>query len=502
MFWKTARAVDRGAPLRNRPAVLALAGVILLSAALSALGTATAQDPMLTRTVHTSSRDITLAIVYSPGDEAWAERIASQTEEALPLLEEYTGVPYPGRDELEIHEHGTEELFGYAGFADCYRVSCGISVAPGAWDDHTLFHELSHVWTQPFSARWLSEGTAEFLSWKVLAQLDPDAALPVDPGDYGLDAPPFPLAGWGSPRAVRSVDIQMEEAEGYYWSPIFFQRLEERLGPDLVRKAFAAAMARSDHSVDSRDYVDVLEDAGGGNNDEMFLTFIFSADARPQFARRRDAREGLAALTARAQAEAPELSPDALKAVQEAVTNWEFEKAKDSLDNLASGLDAYLAIRTQLADLRTAAEGAGLPYPTPYQTALTTWGFAPFVDSIPNAQPAIDAYRSAAATVAEPRSLWQRIGLAGKNPGGQLDDASDAFARAEFHFSMEKSRAAQATIVGAGGDAPLHLLIAAAVVIALATVAAVVWSRSRTDGAAPAGAPADDAENEPAAPNP
>ena len=484
------------------PAVFATAGLVLLLAALGAPHPAAGEEAVLSRTVPTASGDITVSITYIVGDEDWAERIVTLSGQAIPVLEEFTGVPYPGQDEVEIHEKESREIFGYAGLAGCYRVTCGISVVPSDYDEATLFHELAHIWTMAFRDRWLSEGTAEFLSWKTVARLSPGTSTRADDEWPGWDGPSFALETWGSPGATRSIDEEFADYQGYYWSPIFLQRLEALLGPDLVRNTYAALIPLGENTVDSKKYMDALEDAGGGNNDEMFLSFIFTEKARPLLANRRESRERLAALTARAQAEAPELPVDALKPVQDAVAAWEFQKAASALDQLESGLDAYLPARADLDTLRASAESAGLPYPTPCENALTTWDFPLCVGSIPRAPEAVEAYRSASTTVSEPRSLWQRIGLIGKDPEGQLNGAADAFARAEFAGSVKSSRAAQATIAGAGGDAPLHLLIAAAALTALATLAAVLWSRSQRDEPAPAEGATDDAGSGLAAPGP
>ena len=485
------------------PAVIAIAGLALLLAALGAPTPARGQEAVLSRTIPSASGDISLTITYSQDDEDWAERMASQTEAAIPILEEYTGVAYPGQGEVEIHEKESREIFGYAGLAGCYRVSCAISVVPGWGDEATLFHELAHIWTQAFRDRWLSEGTAEFLSRKVLARLDPETAALIDVEYEGWDGPPFALNTWGAPSATRSFEEKLTEAEGYYWSPIFLKRLESHLGPELLRGTFTTLIVRGDNTVGSRDYMDTLEDAGGGNNDELFLTFIFNEDARPLLTRRRESRERLAALATRAQAEAPELPTDGLKPARDAVAGWEFEKAAATLNKLESGLDAYITIRGDLAALRTAAEAAGLAYPFPLENALATWDFSPYRASIPNGQDAVGAYEAAAGTVAAPRSLWQRIGLIGKSPEAHLDDAAAAFAQAQFTSSIERSRAAEATIADAGDRASLNLLIAAAVLAALATFAAVLWSWSRRDDPALAAEDAtDDAGAGLATPNP
>ena len=504
MVWNTRRATDRGAPLPPAPlAVLAIAGLVLLLATLGTPRPAVAQEAVLSRTVPTASGDITVSITYIEGDEAWAERIVTLSGQAIPVLEEFTGVPYPGQDEVEIHEKESREIFGYAGLAGCYRVTCGISVVPGDGDDATLFHELAHIWTQAFRDRWLSEGTAEYLSWKVLARLSPGAVSRGDDEWPGWDGPSFALETWGAPQATRSIDDEFADYQGYYWSPTFFRRLEEQLGPEIIRNTYAAVIVRGGNTVDSKKYMDALEDAGGGNNDEMFLDFIFTEKARPLLAKRRGSRERLAALTTRAQAEAPELSADALKPAQDAVAGWEFQKAGATLDKLESGLDAYLTIRDDLAALRTATEEAGLAYPLPLESALATWNFPPYLASIPNAHGAIDAYRSAATAVSAPRSLWQRMGLIGKSPDAQLRQAAGAFAQTEFKDSIKRSHAAQTTMADAGGDALLNVLIAAAVLTALATFTAVLWSWSqRDDPAPPAHGATDDAGSELATPNP
>jgi hypothetical protein len=103
---------------------------------------------------------------------------------------------------------------------------------------------------------------------------------------------------------------------------------------------------------------------------------------------------------------------------------------------------------------------------------IDDWSFSGALDAIDNANAAIEAYEAGRAAVDEPRSLWQRLGLLGKDPGGTLDDARAAFEQGDFGMAAARAISAQDTLEGAGRAAFNRTLFALA---ALAVVAALVF---------------------------
>ncbi len=445
---------------------------------------ATSQD------IEISGRSMELILRYFPEDAAWADNVTQTTIAAIPVLEDLIGAPFPGPDKLRISEKGGQEIWGAAGVAACDNYMCGIAVRPDA-GEQTLLHELVHVWTGAFRNRWLSEGTAEHISLKAAERMGFAAPASYEPGD---ESPLFPLDEWGSPVSflTAGADVLEREYAGYEWSARFLMELEARTGPEPLRAAYAELVTAARDTVSSKRFMDTVEDAGGGNADDLFQRFIFPPDVAADLAERRAVRDRLSALAARAAAEAPELpQDDALTPAHEDIGKWDFGAARAKLDTVEPGFESYLLMRDKIEALRAAATEAGLAFPVPFDNALRTWNVSPIADSVDAGFAAIDTYAAARGTVMAPRSLWQKIGLFGKSPRSQLSDAAGAFAWADFDGSIEKSRAAEATVDGAAGAALKHGLIAAGVLVTLVVVSALLLRWALRDEPAPANSGSD-----------
>jgi hypothetical protein len=82
------------------------------------------------------------------------------------------------------------------------------------------------------------------------------------------------------------------------------------------------------------------------------------------------------------------------------------------------------------------------------------------------------------------------IGLFGKDPDGQLENAETDFEWARFEDSITNSRAAEATLNQAAGDASRNVLIAAGLLIGALGAAAIGFRWALRGGAEPAGSSA------------
>jgi hypothetical protein len=442
------------------------------------------------QTVAFGSRTVQLRVSPTAGESEWADRVTAIIVEGGPALEEMIGVPYPGPELMNLSERTDAQLDGYAGTAGCSHVVCNIRLASD-FDDTTLLHELTHAWTQSFRNRWLAEGMAEYISNRASARIDGRPLPVVEPAN---DYAPFPLLDWMITVDLTTAEEQdiYEVYEGYYWSERFFEQLEATVGADAVKRTMAAVVPVQAGTVGVRGFMDALDDTGV-QADDLFIRYVFPPERESEIRDRRAARDKLSALSSRTSAEAPELSQEVFGPVRQQIAEWQFPQALSILAKLEEGLNAYVVLREQLGALRTAAEQAGLPHPYPFENAKTNWGFAPFLESINDAGPAIEAYTAAKQTVSEPRSVWQRIGLIGKSPESHLDKAGAEFAAGQFTRSVEQSRAAESTLDGASGRALVNSAIAtAALLLAALSVAVLIrWANSGARAAGSAGAQTD-----------
>ena len=417
------------------------------------------------QTIAFGSRMVELTVDGSPGDDEWGQRVTDLVIAAGPALEELIGVPFPGPDAMTISERTSDQLSGYAGMAGCSHVVCGIRLLPD-FDDTTILHELTHAWTQSFRNRWLAEGMAEYISDRAVARID-GRIIPV--AEPAGDRPPFPLLDWMLTIDFNSAEEEQisNEYEGYVWSRRFFEQLEATVGPDPLRRTIATVAPLQPGTVGVRRFMDAVDDAGGVPADDLFIRYVFPPERESEIRDRRTARDRLAALSTRSTADAPELSQDVFISIRERMGAWEFTPVINALAYLEEGLNAYLAIRDRLPALRSAAEQVGLPYPGSLQNATATWAFGPLLAKMDDATPAVEAYAAAKQKLAEPRTIWQRLGLIGKSPESHLESASASFASANFSQSIDESHTADATVSDANSRALVNAALGAVILVAL-----------------------------------
>jgi hypothetical protein len=387
-------------------------------------------QPGLLESIETSvalpSTTLPITIRYFPGEQAWATHIEEMAKAALPLLAELFGSPAEDASQLEIAERGQRDILGYEGVAGCLNGSCRIGVSPIS-DDFVALHEMAHLWTTPFESRWLAEGLADFMAERTADRLGPlvsrDERLRPD---RLMD---LPLHEWGgiAPLVGATEEERIREESAYLEALRTFETLEERVGLPAIQAANRAAFEREERSVDSRYYLDFLEEASGARLDDLFLAEVFPPSFASRLEDRREARDRLAFLT-------------------------------------------------------KAAESVGLPVPGAIQKDVDDWAFDSALDRLDGAQAALEAYVDAQAKVDSSRNLWERFGLLGKDPEASLEDASAAYAVGDFDEVVHAAKQASSTIDDAGQSALARLLISLAIgagAVALFAVAFFGWRRFR-----------------------
>ncbi len=411
-------------------------------------------------------KSVAVTLSYFQGEEAWAQHLQQLVTAALPVLEDLYGFPYSGPFAINVAERGRQVILGFEGLTSCDpQTSCDIAISPVA-DDLTALHEMAHLWSSIYARRWLLEGFAELMAREAAARLPQglvQAAAPrAQAPDLDLRLDQWPDISIGAPTS--EADRQMESA-GYDRSLKFLTLLRDQLGLDTLQRA-NAAIAQAGQPADSRLFMDALEEVSDRNLDQLFAQWVFPNSYGPILQARRQARDRLGAVIARAEAEG--LSGDAPTSIRQDVAAWRFEEALAALDRAEAALKAYAGIKDDLARLRSDVQAAGLSLPKVIDDDLANWDFEAAGPAMADARQALEAYAAARAKVDAPRSLWRRLGLLGSNPGGDLDEAALAFARGDFQTVVDKANDAASAIDSASQTALVRLLILLAVLIIIA----------------------------------
>jgi hypothetical protein len=344
-------------------------------------------------------------IRYLTGDPGWADRVRRIATDGLPRLETFIGASLPSQGELVILQVGRTDIYGYDGIFQCLTTAnCRIGVAALA-DDQVVLHELAHRWTTNYDNRWLAEGMAEFASRNVAT-------------DLGVSATPWPddiptfldsyLDDWGSLSLLTTEDEYNRELASYRDSYRFFEDIKNTIGLDSLQKADAGAAKLP--SLDSRNYFDLLEAASGKDLGALFVGRVFPPDFSKTLDQRNKANFELAILQGTIADSKLELHTDAIEA---SIKDWDLFGALDKIADATIAIQAY-------------QEG-----------------------------------RQARSNV----SLWEKLGLIGKDPQGRLDDAEVAFNKGDFAHASQLARSANAMYSNAGQSSRNRLLVGLVVIV-------------------------------------
>ncbi len=418
--------------------------------------------------------EVTASIEYFQGEDAAAAHQREVIEATLPLIADVYGFPYPGAPSIAIVHSGRQSVLGYEGLAECTSGLCEILISPGA-RDYTLVHELAHVWSGVFAARWLSEGFADWVTTQVVDRA-PEGLLTGDLTPTSPAAVPLQLDEWGDAGPlIGAPPEQLATAlAGYDYSLRFLRTLADEVGAETLREV-NRTLAESGEPADSRRYMDVLEDVSGRDVDSLFLVWVFSESSRPLVEERREARDRFAEIESRLIDEG--VSEESLDAAWEAILDWRFAGARSEMDAVEANIGRALELQDELRGLKDDADALGLAVPESIAAAISSWDFDGADDLIESAREAMGAYGVARERLDEPRNLWQRFGLLGDDPEGELAKARDAFEEGRFGRSQDRSAAAIDIVDDASRSAMLRLLVVAGIFSALAVaIGAAYWT--------------------------
>jgi hypothetical protein len=424
-------------------------------------------------------KTVNVTLTYFQGEDATAAHQQALIAAGLPVIEQVYGFDYDGPTAVHISQGGRQSSLGYEGLASCTPdVSCEIVISPVA-GDYTLLHELSHMWSNVYSKRWLAEGFAEFVAETAGPQLEAGVVVG-SPPERGGPVVSLALDDWGDASTVIGADASVLDLEdaGYTYSLRFLQQLRQQFGIEALQ-AVNRNIATSGKAADSGRYMDLLEDATRSNLDGQFLTWVFPDPEKAIIADRRTAIERLGVLRSHLTDEG--LPDDIVMPIEAAIRDWDFETALAKLDEADNGLDTYADMRVRLDRLQSDAEAAGLTLPEGLNDALSRFDFTKVGPAINEANDAIADYIAARETVGASRSVWERFGLLGSDPDGAVSSAANSFANGDFDLSRQHSQHASDLVNDASAVAFRRLLVVAAFLslLVLAIAIALVVGRFR-----------------------
>lgn len=411
-------------------------------------------------------------------DTAWGERTLALVAEALPLIEQEVGLPYPGIGQLILTETVTADATGFGeGAAGGNEILVAFDQPP-----FTALHQVAHLWLSSslIEDRWIREGMASNVAGRVAGQLEVEP--PYDPAanSQAPAANAFPLATW-SPSGSAEAD-----AYGYPASWAFMNELETTVGADVLRTVLAH-VAASIGQYESGDIDPELqgETLGapavplGTRSFLDHLETVADADLALLFRDRVLTEEDIALLGPRAEARAAfdelVIAADSWGApdpVRGALREWSFRDALTQTETARAWLRERDSLLAQM-------QAAGLAAPDRLLQAYRAYGGGPeAVDELEAERAVVDEYAATADNVNAERSFLQRIGLiGGSDPQNELNLASGRFADGDLRGAFEAITEAQRIMTSAETGGIVRLASLGLLVILLVGLAVVMFRR-------------------------
>ncbi len=445
---------------------------------------------LVSSTLRTTVGDVPVELILRrwAEDPAWATRVGELFRRGLPVLGAAIGLPLPAAGPLIVEESASRTIGGYAGLFDPRTRT--IQVAYYA-DSFVALHEAAHAWFNGrlLADRWANEAFASYYAAEAAAAL----GVTVRPARLTskLEKARIPLNAWG---AVGREAPDVEDF-GYAASLELAIQIGERAGPGSLRAVWAAAAAGeaayqpvdparpresgSGGPPDWRGLLDLLEERTGVGFANLWASWV----VRPEEVSLLDARAAArrsyqAAIRA---AGDWELSP----LIRQAMDAWRYDQAEQLLAQAAAVLEAR-------PSLEAAARAAGLALPSSVRDAFEgPAGPGAALADVQAELVAIGEVTAAASAGERPRDAIETIGLAGREPDGELAAAKAAFAAGDVTGAVERAQAARSTWLGAADAGRTRLIsgLLALVVIVGSAILVVSGFVGRRRGPGTGGGP-------------
>ena len=234
--------------------------------------------------VHMQERDLPVTVYYYAGEEEWGNHIFNITVEALPILEDLAGFPYPHEFDVVIYPKRSEDTRGW---------NAQNNMREGIWINRDTFtpkiitdwahtaviiHENVHYWSNDaiYEKPWLKEGYAEFFAHLALERMGrKEDALhrknewlsTVDVNRYydiPLDTFEYEASGPGNETTLLA----------YSKSALFCYEIYEKYGIEPIQK-INDYLYQNGVTADSFEYMNLLEEYTKADQEELFMEWVF-----------------------------------------------------------------------------------------------------------------------------------------------------------------------------------------------------------------------------------
>ena len=419
---------------------------------------------------------ITLTMEGWKDDPAWAGRVGSLFSQALPVLAENIGLPWPHAVPVVVQEAVSRSTGGFAGVYDPQAGQ--IQVAYWA-SSAVIVHEAAHGWFNGnlVADRWAAEGFASLYAQQALAALKIKAAAPQLTDQ--LKAAAFPLNAWPAEPAPASTS----ESYGYAGSYTLAALIAKRAGPAALARVWADAAGRIgayqppagestggpetvSGAPDWRGLLDLLETETCKDFTDLWRTWV----VRPSEAGLLDQR---AAAQAAYRATRPLTDGWALpRSIRDALRAWQF----DSAESLLASARAVLSARSQL---ESDAKAAGVTLPPTVKTLFEAGQLQAAMEEAQAERQAIAAISAAAANGAKAPDLVTAVGMIGEHPDQHVAAAESALAAGDPATAFADAGAASQVWADAPGEGRRRLLMALALALAASALTVSLVGRLR-----------------------
>lgn len=445
-------------------------------------------DIARTRTVELGDQDVEVQAFSD--DKRWLRFVASRMTSGVPVLADLVGTPWPGglttvREDLSVN------VRGYDGWFDS---SDGSIVIGESLDQELLYHELLHAWVSStsFEERWLYEGIAQYLAARAVEIQGDEPARPRPVTATSKQA--VPLNTWGDAGGR----AQPTDGYGYPASYRAMEALLDGLDDDTRSTVLAAAIAgQSAYAVPGETrlaasrtgwqrFLDLVQVLGRDDRaPRIFSTWALTSAERKLL---QDRRRALADYQDVDDADGPWAPPLGVRA---AMTDWEFEQARQTLTQVAD-------LGPAVTEVQEAAERHDLELPESvvalYEGAGSAAAYDELSDTLPKAAEAVEAVGAADADAAESRNPVAALGALVLDLDDKAAEADDLLAEGDLDGATtaagEASDAAErSTLVGGGLLVGGLVLLAGVALLGRALLRGRARRRRARAHAAPVGAP-------------
>ena len=431
-------------------------------------------------------------LVGSPEDAAWNETALSTLGPGLTELEAATGLPWPMAGELQIIEEHEGRPASYISIA----LANGRLQVDDTLDRTAMLREAARLWFNErlFSTRWINEGFAAEFAARAGAKQGIEFALP-EPDRSA----PSALALNGAFPAPMSSDPTLTARRDYAYAAAWYvinvlvadfdeatvQEILRRANEDLMPYKGAPSLElrqEGGQSAGSHRFLDLVEEVGGKDVDDVFAEWVLSDSESPLLESRAAAREKYEELATLADGWLPPM------AIRGPMADWNFDAALGQIEAAARVIESREAIELASTALGTTPSRA---LRDAYESAATDLSEA---QAIADRQLAsLARLRVGIEAVAAPRDAFAQVGLWNEPPPELgIERARAAFASDESAGVDSEVSAVTAAIGKASDDGLRRVAIAvgiglAVLILLVATVALRRRSRrrSRLDDADP-----------------